>query len=672
MRQAADAGLALALFAAACAAACTADEPPAPVRTGPPALVFAPGGAFYDTPFPSDARRAPSGAPDLTGMPGLDDADFLADAARLAMRDETGASPAGVVSFRFDAPPPLPDLAAAASTAPWATVFVVDLDPRSPHRGERRPVLAHVVTDADASRPRGLVQLLPLPGVGLRPATTYAAVVLRRVTTPPLARSSALERLLASPPPPSATLARWHASLAPLRAQLPELGLTPADVAAATVFTTGDPAARVTRFVEHVARAPAPELLALERRAASDRFLALRGVVRLPMYQRGEPPYAFGGGALATDDDGLPAPVRFVDAPFELSIPRTPMPKDGYPLYLYVHGTGGRAAQANDRGRVGAEGADAVAPLSGVVAGVAAAEGYATACVAGPFSPDRTGWRALDGYGAYAFFRPEAMRDNFAQMLLEQVHFANLLRELSVAPDRLPGVDLTAAPDGRARFDSSRVVVGGQSLGSYLAGILAATLPRFGGAVLSGAGGNWIEFAFGPKDPVDLQALLEWAALEDDDELDRFHPLLSVFQLALGPADNTHYTRRLFTDPAPLATRPHVLIVEGDPDAQIPTALQAPLVRSFGARLVGAPDDEATLGLQALLGPAARAPARRVSGNVTIEGEPARTVVVSRWQRDAHLDGHHVFFQLDGPASQTRELLAAVREGRVPTIVAPD
>lgn len=57
------------------------------------------------------------------------------------------------------------------------------------------------------------------------------------------------------------------------------------------------------------------------------------------------------------------------------------------------------------------------------------------------------------------------------------------------------------------RFDPRLVVVGGQSLGSYLSGILAATVPDWKGAILTGAGGSWVEFGFGPKDPIDLTLL---------------------------------------------------------------------------------------------------------------------------------------------------------------------
>src|SRR5690606_34857453 len=116
-----------------------------------------------------------------------------------------------------------------------------------------------------------------------------------------------------------------------------------------------------------------------------------------------------------------------------------------------------------------------------------------TGCVAGPFSPTRLGALAADGYLAYNFLNPVALRDNFAQMVLEQVQFLRALLALRIDPALCPQSDASAAPDGAIRFDPARLVVGGQSLGSYLSGMLGALLPDWQGVILSGAGGSWVE-----------------------------------------------------------------------------------------------------------------------------------------------------------------------------------
>ncbi|MBK7978342.1 MAG: hypothetical protein IPK07_35565 [Deltaproteobacteria bacterium] len=50
------------------------------------------------------------------------------------------------------------------------------------------------------------------------------------------------------------------------------------------------------------------------------------------------------------------------------------------------------------------------------------------------------------GYIAYNFTRPYAMRDNFAQMILDQLEFLKVLLALRVDASACPGADASAAP----------------------------------------------------------------------------------------------------------------------------------------------------------------------------------------------------------------------------------
>lgn len=648
----------------------------APASSGPVALVFAPGGrGFFDLPWPLDARRGPEGRPDLDGLPNPRGEAFLERIRRLA-EVQPGFSPTGTISFRFDGPLRAPVDDPLASVTSSALAFVVDVDPRSPERGRRAPVHVALTERADSFRPAHLLQLLPVPGRGLRVNTTYAALVLRDLGDArgePLALQPTLRALLAGETPPDApsgpggeALARAYA---PLVAALPSLGLTPDDVAAATVFTTGDPTARLRRQVAHVSALPplAPSE-PLRARAAFEGFVALEGALDLPLYQDGSPPYLFWGGRQVTDAQGLPVKQGAARAPFQLSIPSGPMPPGGYPLYLYVHGTGGVEGQAIDRGRQPAR--DVAAPPGSGLARDAAAVGWATACVAGPFSPTRLGALAADGYLAYNFLNPVALRDNFAQMILEQVQFLRALLALRIDPALCPQSDASAAPDGVIRFDPARLVVGGQSLGSYLSGMLGALLPDWKGVILSGAGGSWVEFAFSPRVPFRLIALVEALALPLGERLDRFHPMIMAFDLACGPADNTHYLRHLVREPLEGQRAPHVLVVEGHDDLQVGTNLQRALALAIGVDFVGddpgpAPEHQVVPvlpwgGLARLSYPAG-ANRRRPDGSPL-------TALMVRYAEDGITEGHHVVFQLERPRAQLRDFLQAVAAGEAPTV----
>lgn len=276
---------------------------------------------------------------------------------------------------------------------------------------------------------------------------------------------------------------------------------------------------------------------------------------------------------------------------------------------------------------------------------------------------------AADGYLAYNFVYPVAMRDNFKQMVLELVQFRNLVEQLRIDPALCPGTDASASVDNKIRFDPNTIVVGGQSLGSYLSGMLASTLDGFKGVVLTGAGGSWVEFAFGPKSPFDLQVLVELLALPFGEKLDRYHPLVLAFDSGVGQADNTHYLRHLVREPLPGHTPPHVLVIEGYKDQQVATNLQRALALAIGVDFVG-PDPGPTPDEQVLTalpyGGLAHLP-YPVQGNRTINGL-TRTVTMVRYPEDGIREGHYVSFQLDEPKRQIGEFLDAINAGTTPEV----
>lgn len=654
---------------------------PPPQRTAPanlatgPALVLDPGAqpaAFFDLPWPSDARLLPGGGPDTAGLPNPLGKDFIRRIYELGATDAKGFSPSGVVWLRFDAPITAPVDDPLLSVAPDSPVFVVDIDPTSSQRLTRRPVHAQVTTSASSYRPANLLQLLPVPGIALRPKTTYAAIVLRRLGapgTPFLGQAPALTELLAGRAPAGVRGAALQQAYAPLARALVDLRLHPDDIAAATVFTTGDPAESLLKQVAHVAASPALRPSEpLVTRDVYPTFTALKSAFSAPAYQEGVPPYVWGGRQVV-DAQGLPVAQRHERAELQLSVPKGRMPATGFPLYFYCHGTGGLASQAIDRGRVTAPDGTP-APGTGI-ASIIAPVGWATACMAGHMSPGRIGLLSADGYAAYNVLNAVAMRDNFVQMVLEHVHFRNLLLALRIDPALCPGTDASASPDGKVFFDPRLVVVSGQSLGSYLTGMLAGSVDdAWAGAVLSGAGGSWVEFGFGPKDPFDLQVMLEALTVPRGEKLDRFHPVVMAFDLAVGRADNTHYVRRLHRDAPPGRKPPHILVVEGHADAQVPTNLQRALVLAIKADLAG---NEAAPLVQDQVAPVLPWGGQRqlpypLGGNLTLPTGEARTCVVVRYPEDGIKDGHYVITQRDEPKRQVREFVDAIARGQVPIV----
>lgn len=664
-----------ALLGAALCAACShtpSTEPAAQANASAPATLafsLAPEG-HYDAPFPLDSRRRPNGAPDLHALPFRDTVSFVSKAADLLEAEGDGFSPVAAVSFRFDR---AFDLVEGATdgvlkqrSSLESPVYLVDLTAGAGLA--THPIRVRTSQMKDSARPAHLLQLRPQSGLVLTAGHTYAAVVKTSAARVPFAPSPVLSALLSGRVPTGADARRGRrhvAAYAPLARALPDLGLAAEDIAAATVFTVGNPQARMLRIVERVAHMEPPKLTFTAREERGD-LIIVEGTAKMPLFQPGEPPFLFSGGEVKLDAEGAPIAVGSVDAPFVFAVPQTAKPGDALPLFFYLHGTGGKARQPVDRGR--REHPKDTPDVETSLANLAAESGYATASVAGPYSPDRVGWRALDGYAAYAFTHPEAMRSSFEQMISEQVLFIGALTTAGV-PARAVWPD--AAKDAPAlTFTFDKTVIGGQSLGSYLSGFVAAVYPKFGGVLLTGAGGSWLEFAFGPKDPVDLQGVLESLTLESGESLDRFHPAIHVFQHAVGGADNTLFVDRILRHPAPGARVPHVLVVEGHADIQVPTNLQRALVRALGVDMLGT-DVGSTPGYR--LEPAlASAGLKQLKTSATLNrvivGHGARTAVVVRHPEDGKLEGHYVAFQQERARKQMRQFFQAIAKGEAPVI----
>lgn len=645
-------------------------RPRAPLdpNTGP-CMRLDPAGGFFAWPFPSDARRLANGAPDYHGLPNPCAEGFIEATYRLA-EEAPGFVPSGCIGLPFDGPVgPVPGdpLRSLAEDR----LLLVDIDPGSPQCLRRYPYFARVTAHADSFRPAHLLQVLPVPGCSLVPGRLHAVVVLRSLGGPGcrfLGQHPALAKLLAGEVPDIPRGRELAASFAPLPAALDALGIHPRDVAAATVFTPGDPTAELRRWASLVARGPPARVLRLRADRGGKGFAVVSGVVRLPRFQEGDPPYLLDGGRIVVGADGAPRVQAFDEAPFCLSLPQGAMPPAGHPLYLYCHGTGGRERQAIDRGPFAA--ADAPPPPGSGLAAWVAPAGIATACVAGPFSPSRLGLWAGGGLTAYDFFNPITLRDNFRQMVLEQLLFLRAVLDLRIDPALCPGVDASASPDDRVRFDPSRVIVGGQSLGSYVAGMLAAVDGHASGWVLSGAGGSWIEFALGPKDPLDLRRLVEFVSLPFGERLDRFHPLLSAFAAAAAAGDNTHYLPLILRRPPPGRVPPHVLVIEGAHDLQVPAALQRAAVLALGVDFAGPEPGRSrsdSIAWALPLGERRWLPLP-AGGNLRSTGGVRRTAVALRYPEDGIRHGHYVAFQRAEARQAIVEFAQAIARGEVPRL----
>lgn len=543
------------------ACASPADEGAVPVLDGP---------GFFDRPFPSDTRRV-DGHPDLTGFPHegeypLVDA-YLAAGARL---DGFGTNSPFFV--RFESPldeDRLPD--AAASLDLDSPVLLLDVDPASPHRGERTPLQFQVWTDATRWTPENLLAVAPVYGFPLRPHTRYA-VVMR----PPLVARGAMGEVWGYGADPD---------YADIENTLLGLGLDPAEVALAVPFTTQDPAAemeRITRTIWEEITLPSvdPHLDLVDTRSF---YTFYQGEVTIPLWQAGERPYHETGGGFAFDADGAPILTRWERVAFALSVPLGAAPAAGWPVVVYAHGTGG---DYQSFGREGANDEEAT---------VLAREGVAVFGISQPLHGDRATPDTGVDFDSFNVYNPDAGRSNFRQGALDQVFLARLLSE-GVGPLEADGTTIS--------LDPTRIGFFGHSQGG-LVGALAA--PYFRDHVrvagFSGTGGVLSLTVVLRKDPFDFAALVEaLLGFEATESLSPLHPVTGLVQTLVEVTDPVNYAAWWFAEAPPWPAAPlPILLTEGLLDAATPPSTTEALAGAGRVPQVGeAVTDPEALALRGL------------------------------------------------------------------------
>lgn len=545
--------------------------------------VFDPTGpSFYDMPFPMELRRDPDGSVSLAGFP-FPPGNALVDGYRVALERTRGFGIDSGVFFKFDAPIDPASLPAdpAASAQPGSSVFLINIDPRSPQRGSRTPLWIEFRAAGDAWRDDNLLGVMPVPGLPLEPDTLYAAVITDALLGADLLPVTPAPFLLQMRAGGAASV--FEAAAVPLYAKLwrwleREEGLSRNAVVGATVFRTGDPTApleAVERFLRTKAR-PQPANLTLDAARSTGHYWTFTGQMLAPQFQSGAPPFSGGGGIFQFDAKGRPVIQRVDTLSFVLTVPKErddgtfSMPKAGWPVAPYMHGTGGsRNSFVNDG-----------------TAGRLATQGIAALGIDQPLHGLRPGATA-DGSNFYNPLNPDALRDNPLQAASDSLVVHKLVRRLTVHPDLLnvapgAGFKLTTRP---IRFDKKRVMYVGHSQGATTGPLFLGVAKNVLGGVISAGGGHLLvniltreqEFFAGLK----LRDLVEILL---GGPVDLFHPALHLLQMGSEVSDPVafapQFAKRRKGKPLSL------LFIHGTADGYVTTPMTASMVASAGYPLI--------------------------------------------------------------------------------------
>jgi len=597
---------------------------------------------FFDAPFPS-ADLVRDGAVDLGGFPNPTANDTVTAIVGILSDDARGFSSTSAVYFTTDSDVSVPD--------GWFTegpAMLVDVDPASPELGRRFPIELSFAADGGPFGAPRLLSMLPMQGLALRPTTLYAAVL-----TTELEGFAAQPGLLGLADGTDAMGLPAEAA-SEYRVALTQLGLAVDEIAGLSVFRTDAPAAGLGTAVEHARALPTPEAIeAWELTDVFDTYCVFESLLELPVYQSGEPPYTTEGGDWRFED-GVPQLVDMAESRIWVTVPRLATPTAGWPVLVMSRTGGGGDRPLVDRGVRDAEGE---AIIGTGPAYHLSLSGWAGVQVDGPHGGPRNPTGADEQFLMFNVTNLEATRDNVRQAALE----------LALLPDVIAGLDLdtSGCPDTTAwSADVDHLALMGHSMGATIAPLTLAVEPRFGLAILSGAGGSYIHNIMHKQSPLDVrplaEALLGYSSLGL--ELTEHDPALSMLQWAAEAADPPPYD----------ATGRHLLVFQGIVDTYIPPPLANAIALSAELDIAGEAldvDHPELIGFEPLVdvlpyGPDLGAVELPTQGN-----RPGNyTGVVLQVAEDGVEDGHEVMFQVPDAKFAYRCLLETWAAGETPAV----
>lgn len=616
-------------------------------------------GTFFDHPWPSDARLDPDGTPRFDGYPNPRGSTLLRNYLTAVEDLVVGFSPAASGFLRFQGAIDVSSLPSdpPATLLPSASVQLIDVDPDSPERGQRKLVSLRYQKEAGVYWPENTLSFMPTLGFPLRASTRYALVVtdgVRAEDGSTVGRAPALDQVLGFVEP-SDEVRALRDLWAPSIDEIENAGIERERIVHLTVFTTGDPTAELFAIRDDLHQSyPAPSFddakwTVVDQSALATVFEGEYGPS--PDYQRGDLPFskATSGGGFDFQD-GMPVVQRDFSLRFVLAVPnpaRCPMPERGYPVVLHAHGTGGdyrshlRSGTFDDLAErcIASMGIDQI--FHGNRPG------------APPPGPGKT---QAEQILFFNFENPVAARTNPRQAAIDEIQRARLFTETQAEiPASVTGGD-------PIRFDPERVMFFGHSQGGLNGPLFLAADDGALGGVLSGSGSMIAISLLEKTEPLDIARLVKgfFLGLDSDEqgEVDSFHPAISLAQTIVDAADPIHYVARIALEPRPGQAPKSVYQTEGVNEDGSGDSYTPPRCIRVQAVATGLPLQEPVIfpffehewaGLEALA-----IPAGGVSGNLA---DGRASGVLAQWPAQQASDGHFVVFQVDAARRQAADFL---------------
>ncbi|MDP8256196.1 MAG: hypothetical protein P9M14_10635 [Candidatus Alcyoniella australis] len=623
---------------------------------------------FFDAPYPIEFMRRDDGTLRFVRLDNPRRNALMTHYIEQADAKTKGFSRVAAIYMRFDG-----EINAAALPQTWAEsitdgarAFVINVDPDSSNLGARVPLRYSFRHEATTYTPSDLLAMMPPAGLTLDADTLYAAVVLRSLGDAlgqPLGSPPELEALKLGQAPSGFHGPAAAAAFAHLWPVIEGQGIDSDQVAAATVFRTGDVLPEMLALRQAVSELPDPDYYGLRLLREFDDYYVLEGQTVLPIWQNGNRNYFLGGGEIVFVN-GEPIKQWDEQVRFCLTVPKSPMPEAGFPLLFYVNGAGGRYTQVVDRGtsaerQQGIEGRGPALYLArrGIACLSIEAATVGPRGVLGDFS---------DLY-FFNFLNLVAYRDNARQAASEYCMLPKLARGLEVPAALCPDSPTGGGP---LRFDQESFFLFGHSTGASIGELALAVEPSYRSGVFSGAGATWVQNLTLKEHPIPFRLLVALLTGMPLNEFDDFHPVATLFQTMCEPAEAALFAQHWIRDPLPGNEPKDVLLIGGYIDGYFLPPMISALTLAAGFDVAQPLCDLDVLGAIELSG--REVLPTPVSGNIAVNGAEFTGVLV-QYPQPPGIDGHYVPFELNRPKHQYSCFLrAAVDTGRAVLVEAND
>ncbi|MBN2342760.1 MAG: hypothetical protein JXX29_24015 [Deltaproteobacteria bacterium] len=599
---------------------------------------------FYRLPFPNDGEKV-NGRIDLSSHtdPGVlnDELGNLTGAYIQYMQEELdGFGTQSNIYFRFSHKPNWDSIALTEN------IYLVNIDPDSTDYGETTSVGYSGNTAAGMYICNNWLALKPSAGRPLEQGTTYAAIIetsVRDLSGNALKQDSGFSAMLqSSAPSGDRASSAWNA-YAPLRQYISAEGINASDIAVATVFTTQRfeilPALRT-----QVRNEAQPVLINnnISVNTGNSGYTLYTGQVTVPFYQNGERPFFESGGGVEFDNSGNPIWVEDDEVPFALTVPNTPAPATGWPVFLYAHGTDGSELSFVNNGVAARMAQMGVAVISMLQVQHGDRRGV---------DPSEESAETQPGMLFYNIKNPYAAIGNNLQAAADYFQLVRLVEDFAL----ITGEDVV--------FNADKMYYFGHSQGTQGQYIAAVHEPLIKGIILSGAGGYLTESILNKKQPFDMSIAVKYLLM--DPNVDSAHPVLSLVQASMEQVDPVNHRSAAFKNEWPQATYParDLFMSFGLNDSYAPESTQAALAKSLGIFMDSIPGHE--------VGGLADFNGYPYAGSFIVN-DTEITAVGIQYFPDGDYDGHFVTFNHSDALTQWPHFVETmIADDTVAEIIAP-